>query len=363
MHTTTGAARQNARRAAPNRTRAAATLPRQDQAVRLALVNDACVAGRHEEVVALLQGQCRGAAEYANLGISLQALGHDTEAEEAYLQAIRLAPDLAAVRFNYGNLLHAQRRDAEATAAYRAGLELRPDYAKCWNGLGQSLLQQGRLAEAEDVFRRAVQYAPSDPTMHANLGTLLFALDRNAEAADALQRAVALDPGYATAHGNLGALLARSGYPIAAEAACRKAIALAPQEHRWLTNLGVALFAQGRLAEAETCYRQTLAMRPDYADGQGNILFALNYRTDLTPAAIFAEYLRLGSPARPASCGPDGAIHARSDTGTPPAGRLCFGGFPPARSGAVRRTAVGSARPLDDRTVSLFQCRCGRSHH
>ena len=106
----------------------------------------------------------------------------------------------------------------------------------------------------------------------------------------ALRHALALDPGYALAHGNLGALLARSGCPVAAESASRTAIALAPDQHRWLTNLGVALFSQGRHAEAEECYRKALTMQPDYASGHGNLLFALNYRPDITAEAIFAEY-------------------------------------------------------------------------
>ena len=47
---------------------------------------------------------------------------------------------------------------------------------------------------------------------------------------------------------------------------------------------------QVRHSEAETCYRQALAIKPDYPTGHGNLLFALNYRTDLPAAAIFAEY-------------------------------------------------------------------------
>jgi predicted O-linked N-acetylglucosamine transferase (SPINDLY family) len=47
---------------------------------------------------------------------------------------------------------------------------------------------------------------------------------------------------------------------------------------------------QARHVETERCYREALALRPDYASGHGNLLFALNYREDLTPEAIFAEY-------------------------------------------------------------------------
>ncbi len=131
---------------------------------------------------------------------------------------------------------------------------------------------------------------PPNAEAHANLGTLLMALEHNEEAQKALRRAVILDPRHALAHGNLGALLARSGAPMAAEESCRSAIALAPGEHRWLTNLGVALLTQGRQEEAEACYRRGLALRPDYAMGHGNLLFSLNYRTDIAAETIFAEY-------------------------------------------------------------------------
>ena len=77
--------------------------------------------------------------------------------------------------------------------------------------------------------------------------------------------------------------------PSLPSSASRTAISLAPDQHCWLTNLGVALLAQGRYAEAEACYRKALAMRPDYAVGHGNLLFALNYRTDVTEEAVFAE--------------------------------------------------------------------------
>ncbi len=230
------------------------------------------------------------APEYSNLGISLQALGRHHEAEAAYRKAIARDPKFASARFNLGSLLQKRQRDADAEAAFRAALAIKHDYAGAWNGLGNSLQCQGRLKEALAAFRQAVHFDPASAVAHCNLGTLLFAFDCNTEAHAELRRALALDPGYAPAHGNLSALFLRSGYPIEAESASRTAIALAPNQHNWLTNLGVALFSQGRHIEAGDCYRKALTMQPDYARGHGNLLFALNYRTDLTAEAIFAEY-------------------------------------------------------------------------
>jgi predicted O-linked N-acetylglucosamine transferase (SPINDLY family) len=247
-------------------------------------------AGRHEEAARLLRSFARTPPELSNLGVSLANLGRHEEAEAAYRKAIGLDPAFASVYVNLGSLLQKQRRDSEAEAAFRHALTLRNDLAKAWNGLGHALQCQGRIKEALEAFRQAVAYEPANATAHCNLGTVLFALDCNVEALAELNTALKLDPGYALAHGNLAALLARSGCPIAGEAASRTAIALMPNEHGWLTNLGVALFAQGRHAEAEATYRKALAIRPDYAAGHGNLLFALNYRTDVTADAIFAEY-------------------------------------------------------------------------
>jgi Flp pilus assembly protein TadD len=255
-----------------------------------ALSDVAYQSGRYDEAARLLYGVASTAPEYSNLGNALEKTERDEEAEAAYREALSLDPSFAPTHLNLGNLLHKQQRHSDADEQYRAALALRSDYAKAWNGLGNSLQSQGRLKEALEAFRHAVQYDPGGTIYHSNLGTLLFALNQNAEALAELQLALTLDHDNALAHGNLGALLARSGCPMAAERASRAAISLAPDQHCWLTNLGVALFAQGRHAEAEEAYRAALAMRPDHASGHGNLLFALNYRTDLTAEAIFAEY-------------------------------------------------------------------------
>jgi predicted O-linked N-acetylglucosamine transferase (SPINDLY family) len=261
-----------------------------DRLAPRALSDIAHQAGRHEEAAQLLRSFARTPPEYSNLGVSLEALGRHDEAEAAYRKAIALDANFASAYLNLGNVLQKQGRDTDAEQACRAALALRPDYGKAWNGLGHALQRQGRLKDALRAFGNAVQYEPASAVAHCNLGTVLFAFDRNAEALAELRRALTLDPGLALAHGNLGALLTRSGCPVAAESASRTAIALAPDQYCWLTNLGVALFSQGRHAEAEECYRKALAMHPDYASGHGNLLFALNYRTDVTAEAIFAEY-------------------------------------------------------------------------
>ena len=230
------------------------------------------------------------AADHSNLGALLRALGKRPEAEAAYRRAITLDPRFASAPYNLGNLLSDAGRLEEAEAAYAAALAARPDYAQACNALGTVQQRRGRLAEAVQTFATAAKLAPSWVEPQTNLGVALLGLERYDAAQQALQAAIAIDRMHASAHGNLGAVYLRAGAPMAAEAATCNAIGLAPKEHRWITNLAVALQMQARHAETDACYRRALALRPDYASGHGNLLFALNYRDDLTAEAIFAEY-------------------------------------------------------------------------
>ncbi|MGA3398780.1 MAG: tetratricopeptide repeat protein [Acetobacteraceae bacterium] len=242
------------------------------------------------EALKILWPVVRDAADHSNLGALLRALGKPAEAAAAYRRAIALDPQFAAAPYNLGNLLCDAGALPDAEAAYRAALAARPAYPEAFNALGTVLQRRGRLADAVEAFRAAAQYAPRWVEPQTNLGVALLGLERYDAAQRALQAAIAIDPSHASAHGNLGAVYLRAGCPIAAEHATCDAITLAPNEHRWITNLAVALEMQGRHVETEVCHRRALALRPDYASGHGNLLFALNYRDDLSAEAIFAEY-------------------------------------------------------------------------
>ena len=283
-------------------------------------------------------------------GALLRALGKPTEAAAAYRRAIALDPNFAAAPYNLGNLLCDAGRLPDAEAAYRSALAARADYPDAYNALGTVLQRRGRLADAAEAFRAAAQHAPRWVEPATNLGVALLGLERYDDARQALQAALAIDPSHASAHGNLGAVYLRAGCPIAAEQATCDAIALAPNEHRWITNLAVALQMQGRHAETETCYRHSLKLRSDYASGHGNLLFALNYRDDLSAEAIFAEYRNWD------------ACHARGlaqnmpfDLDRTPGRRLRVGFVSPdLRQHAVALFAEPLLQAFDRRAIELF---------
>jgi predicted O-linked N-acetylglucosamine transferase (SPINDLY family) len=300
------------------------------------------------EILPALEPIAYSAADLSNLGALYRALGRAAEAEATYRRAIAQEPGFAAAWYNLGNLLADQDR-AEAADAFRTAVTLDPAYAKAWHGLATLLHRAGRLGDAIRAFRTSIAHAPDWIEARTGLGVALMAADRYDAAAQALLEATALDPDHAGAHGNLAAVYLRAGCPIAAEREARESIRLAPREYRWLTNLAVALLSQCRHTEAEACYREALAQRPDYPLAHGNLLFALNYRPDLTPEAIFAEYRAWD------------AKHGRRATASPPepeplAGRRLRVGYvsPDLREHAVALFAEPLLAAHDRRAIELF---------
>ncbi len=148
--------------------------------------------------------------------------------------------------------------------------------------LGNVLCDLKRFDEAEVVLEEALQHAP-DAVLLRSTALCLLAQAKPGRAEELPPAcALTLAPGDVEAHETLGALLGQTGRPVEAEAHHRAALAGIEAPRRTLSNLAIALQMQGRHAEAEACYRHELVLKPVYATGHGNLLFALNYRDDLS---------------------------------------------------------------------------------
>ncbi|MCC7265391.1 MAG: tetratricopeptide repeat protein [Candidatus Latescibacteria bacterium] len=100
---------------------------------------------------------------YNSLGAAREWLGREPEAEAAYLEALRLAPEHSRPRLNLGKLYLKQARLGEAETALRSALRDDPRPGTQYEGrvlLGQVLRRVGREAEARAVLAQAAQLAP-----------------------------------------------------------------------------------------------------------------------------------------------------------------------------------------------------------
>ena len=176
-------------------------------------------------------------------------------------KAIALHPRNAGAHYIRGIALQNLRRSTDAEQSYREVLRIDPRQPDALNNLGLVLLDLGRAEEAVDVFRdlSADQKDRSTAVMaHTNLALALMALDRYQDAEASARKALALDPHYAPA----------------------------------LDNLGCALREQGRVEEAIVQYRHAISRQPGFLAAHHNLLFALNYCSNLDTKSIFAEHRR-----------------------------------------------------------------------
>jgi predicted O-linked N-acetylglucosamine transferase (SPINDLY family) len=186
--------------------------------------------------------------------------------------------------------LHRAGRLAEAEQGYRRILERQPEHADSLHLLGVVALQTGHLDSALELVQRAVALRPDGAVYRNNLGQILERLERGDDAARAYEAALELDPGYAEACNNLGHLLQRRDRLVEAEAWLRKAIGLDAAYAEPRTNLGNLLKDRGDLDEALASYRRAIELRPDLSLLHSNLLLALHYHRDYSPADLAREH-------------------------------------------------------------------------
>jgi tetratricopeptide (TPR) repeat protein len=138
----------------------------------------------------VLSADPRSVRAWANLGNVERALGRRALAEEAYREALRLAPadrdalnNLAWLLYEDGSRLH----EAEALARAAAGPPGREQPFAC-DTLGRIQLKQGRCGEASETFARGLS-APGVSARKGLRATLLLGRGESEKACGQVERA------------------------------------------------------------------------------------------------------------------------------------------------------------------------------
>jgi tetratricopeptide (TPR) repeat protein len=165
-----------------------------------------------------------------NFGYALSLAKRWGEAEDAYVRALAIAPDLALAERNLAGLASQSgrprapilgvladmravdaaigRRDYSDAVVARAGSVARraPDIAKARFVFGSLLLARGRPAEAAPELEAAVARDPGRASGRVNLGNAYYALGRAADAETQYRAALSTEPGNAAALERLKAI-------------------------------------------------------------------------------------------------------------------------------------------------------------
>ena len=150
-----------------------------------------------------MEGEHSEARVYLEKGREFYRNDEDTQAAEAFQQALKLDPELAEAHFRLGLSYDALGQEQEAEAAYKKAVEAYKKYlsingnnddAEAHYNLGQTYAGLHLYTEAVREYRQATRLKPEDAAIHYDLGLALMRLAQYDEASRAFAKSLELDP-------------------------------------------------------------------------------------------------------------------------------------------------------------------------
>ena len=141
------------------------------------------------------------ARSFLEKGKLLYRNDQDSEAAEAFKQAVALDPTLAEAHFRLGLTYEALNKANEAEAEYKKAVESYKKYltdndedAEAHYNLGQTYAGLQQYSDAIREFRQATKIKSDDPDIYFDLGMAHAKLAQYSEAANAFSKSLEIDP-------------------------------------------------------------------------------------------------------------------------------------------------------------------------
>jgi tetratricopeptide (TPR) repeat protein len=192
-----------------------------------------------------------------------------SEAEESYLNVLKIKPRDGRAAYGLGNVYSDQQRWENAEAAYRNAVQWAPNEADAYVALSVVLVQPRaggdnakRFTDAEGFARRAVQLQPDNAVAWDRLGIALQTRNLlNSETEHCYRRAITLDPQFAVAYAHLARVLNRLGRSSEAVPLYDKATELA-KDPATLNLIAESLQAEQLWPSSEPVLKRALELDP-----------------------------------------------------------------------------------------------------
>ena len=181
-------------------------------------------------------------------------------AREATLEALRLDPQDAGVRYALAVIYQATGRVPEAMEEARRAIALQPRNDEAHKLLGAMLAADGQLDAGLAEIRVAIGLRPQYWRHHLALGNVLYDAGRYADAVIAFRRVTELQPDSGWGFQMLGTSYHALGDRPHALENYKRATALG--DARAYTNLGTLLYEDERFAEAARAFEEALRLEP-----------------------------------------------------------------------------------------------------
>jgi tetratricopeptide (TPR) repeat protein len=166
-----------------------------------------------------------------------------------------------------GNQYTLAREYDKAVDAYRQAIKLNPNLAAAYHGLGSTYNNMGRPGDSVEPLRTAVRLDPDNVLMHLNLGITYGNLNRGDEALSELQEARRLSPNDPRIHNHIGIVLSNNfGRFEEALAEYVEARRLNPNLSFVHFNIGLMNFRLGRYADSVGPFQEAVRLDPANRD-------------------------------------------------------------------------------------------------
>lgn len=201
---------------------------------------------------------------FSERGWTLDALGREAQAEQAFIEAIKLDPRFWRVYSNLGNFYYNQVQYERALELFREALDLAPGNSTVLHNIGAVQLSLGDFEAALQTYEALREQQDSlSRSMISNIGTTYYNLGCFEEAAMFQQQAAALAPNDHTVMGRLAeSCRFVEGRSDSARQLWRRAIELAessPNQASWYTH-GLLAVYRAHVGEFEGAARHLAIM-------------------------------------------------------------------------------------------------------
>ncbi|XP_014825492.1 PREDICTED: transmembrane and TPR repeat-containing protein 3 [Poecilia mexicana] len=248
---------------------------------------------------------------HMNVGRTYKNLNKSREAEEAYLvakslmpqvipgkkYATRVAPNHLNVYINLANLIRANdSRLEEADQLYRQAISMRPDFKQAYISRGELLLKMNKLTEARDAYLRALELDSSNADLWYNLAIVNIEMKDPSEALKNFNRALELNPRHKLALFNSALLMQESGEPKFWPEANRRFLIYVeeePDDANGYFNLGMLAMDANENAAAEHWMRKAIGLQAGFRSALFNLaLLYSQSKRELDALPVLDELLR-----------------------------------------------------------------------
>ncbi|XP_065813002.1 protein O-mannosyl-transferase TMTC3 isoform X2 [Labrus bergylta] len=248
---------------------------------------------------------------HMNVGRTYKNLNKSKEAEEAYLvakslmpqvipgkkYATRVAPNHLNVYINLANLIRAnESRLEEADQLYRQAISMRPDFKQAYISRGELLLKMNKLSDARDAYLRALELDLTNADLWYNLAIVNIEMKDPSEALKNFNHALELNPRHKLALFNSALLMQESGEPKFWPEANRRFLLYVeeePQDANGYFNLGMLAMDANENAAAERWMRKAIGLQAGFRSALFNLaLLYSQSKREIDALPVLDELLR-----------------------------------------------------------------------